>query len=234
MKSSKSELESNNTHTTGPAECGEGCACNSTQGGGKGFKLVLSLGVVTAVAGILIYKNIQAKDTVSPDAADTESTFLAEQKSPGLNGNTSDQIATAESADQSDNIKNVDSDVEWLSLKSLSDLNTAAATQDAVFIFIPNSDGDVIADNSIKAVTAAQASMKQRKITLGLYTLSASSPDYSGIVAQVQPPAILVASKGGSMAPVSGEVSETKLLQAFMTTKSSGCGPAGCGPAGCK
>jgi len=231
MKSSKSELESNNSQTADPAECGEGCACHSTQGGGRGFKLLLSLGVATAVAGILIYKNIHAEETVSSGAADTESAFSAEQKSPDDNGN--------KSADQSGKTKNDDSvtkvtDTDWLTIKVLSDLNTAAASQDAVFIFIPNSDGDVMVDDSTKAVTAAQASMKSKKINLGLYTLSASSPDYSGIAAQVQPPAFLVASKGGGMAPVSGEVTETKLLQAFMTTQSSGCGPSGCGAGGCK
>ncbi len=203
------------------------------------LKLVLSLSVVTAAAGILVYKNIKAEDSVSSGAADTESTFSAEQKSSGLNGNKSAQSATAESADQSGNTKNGDSDtkvtdVEWLTIKALSDLNIVAANQDAVFIYIPESDGDAIAANSLKAVMSAKASMKSKDINLGLYTLPASSPDYSGIAAQNQPPAILVASKGGGMAPVSGEVSETKLLQAYMATKSSGCGPGGCGPGGCK
>ena len=78
---------------------------------------------------------------------------------------------------------------------------------------------------------AAQRALKSNKITLGLYTLPNSSPDYSGISAQVQVPAILVACKGKGMAAVSGDVTEQKLLQAFVASSSAGgCGPSGCGP----
>ena len=238
MKSNKSDLESNKSQTAGSAECGEGCACNSAQGG-KMLKVVLSLGVVAAASGIIIYKNVQAEDSASTGAAGTASTFSLEQNNPDVDGNKSTQTTTDESADQSSNTHKNDLDgevidAEWLSIKTFSDLKTFAANQDAVFIYIPASDVDVIADNSLKAVISAQASMKQRKITLGLYTLSAESPDYSRITAQTKPPAILVASKGGGMSMVSGEINETKLLQAFMATQSSGCGPAGCGPSGCK
>jgi len=40
--------------------------------------------------------------------------------------------------------------------------------------------------------------------------------------------------KGRGMSAVSGEINETKLVQAFVTaSRPSGCGPAGCGPTGC-
>ncbi|MDA3923890.1 MAG: hypothetical protein PF904_04230 [Kiritimatiellae bacterium] len=238
MKSNKSEVESNKSQTEGAVGCGEECTCHSKQGG-RSLKLVLTLSVAIVAAGILIYKNIQAENSLATGAADNASKFSVAQNTPNADGNKSVQSATTESAGQSDNPEKIGFDTKvteakWLSIKTLSDLNTVAANQDAVFIFVPQSDGDAIADSSLTALTSAQASMQQRKITVGLYTLTTGSPDYSGITAQALPPAILVASKGGGMSMVSGEINETKLLQAFMATQSSGCGPASCGAGGCK
>jgi hypothetical protein len=88
-------------------------------------------------------------------------------------------------------------------------------------------------DKTNTAVLAAQRTLKSSKITLGLYTLPTRSPDYPAISAQVQAPAILVACKGKGMAAVSGDVTEAKLLQAFVaTSRAGGCGPSGCGPSG--
>ena len=116
-------------------------------------------------------------------------------------------------------------------LESLSALNKVAANQDAVFVFIPTAKNDLADAKTNTAVLAAQQALKASKITLGLYTLSASSPDYSGISKQVQVPAILVATKGKGMAAVSGDVTEQKLLQAFVASSNAGgCGPSGCGP----
>lgn len=118
-------------------------------------------------------------------------------------------------------------------LDSLSSLNKVALSQDAVFIFIPASKNEVADEATSKAINAVQQTLKAKNINLGLYTLPTSSADYAAIAARVQAPAILIASKGKGMAAVSGEVTETKLLQAYIASaRSGGCGPSSgsCGP----
>jgi hypothetical protein len=122
-------------------------------------------------------------------------------------------------------------------LESFSALNKVALNQDAVFVYIPAKRDEPVGSKTNDAVLAAQRTLKSNNIALGLYTLPTSSPDHSAISAQVQTPAILVATKGKGMAAVSGDVTEAKLLQAFVASSSAGgCGPSGCGPssAGCK
>jgi hypothetical protein len=44
-------------------------------------------------------------------------------------------------------------------------------------------------------------------------------------------PGVLAMVKGKGMSPVSGEITETRLIQGFVAA--SNCGPGGCGPGGC-
>lgn len=119
-------------------------------------------------------------------------------------------------------------------LESLRDLNQSALSEDAVFIFIPGMKNEPVQDQTNNAVLAAQKTLMANNISLGLYTLPVNSPDYFAISSQVQTPAILVASKGRGMAAVFGEVTESKLLQAYMATMSAGgCCAGGGGSAGC-
>jgi hypothetical protein len=113
-------------------------------------------------------------------------------------------------------------------LESLNMLNKVALSQDAVFIFVPTKTDEPASEKTNSAVLAAQRTLTSKGIKLGLYTLQASSPDYSAISNQVQLPAILVASKGKGMGAVSGEVTATKLVQAFVaSSRSGGCCPSG-------
>jgi len=234
------------------AVCGPGCSCGTPSGSAR-MKTVVSLIVLLAVGGIVAYKATSAKENASNNsAAKSEATFTvaqttgkaasegafqltgaAEQKKveKGPIPESATMAANAATTQSSDGGKRIGE-----SLESLSDLSIVAITEDAVLIFVPAKTDERAAEKTSAAVFAAQRTLKRSNITLGLYTLTASSPDYSAISKQVQTPAILVASKGKGMAAVSGDVTETKLLQAFVSSSSAGgCGPSGCGPssAGC-
>ncbi len=112
-------------------------------------------------------------------------------------------------------------------LGSLNDLNVVALNQSAVFVYIPTAQPEEISNQTRTALLAAQESLLNLKIVVGLYTLSVNSEDYSLIVKQAIPPACIVASKGGGMVPVTGEITRDSLIQAFLTADSSttcGCG----------
>ncbi len=208
------------------AVCGPGCGCG-TPSSGRQTKIVVSLIVLLAVAGIFLYKALAAKDSASNNtAAKNGSAFAFAQPPPSATPGANSQSSGAATPDAAKAGQKVGENLE-----SLSALNKVAVNQDAVFVFIPAPRNDLADDKTNAAVLAAQRTLKSSKITLGLYTLPNSAPDYSTISAQVQTPAILVASKGKGMAAVSGDVTEEKLLQAFMaSSKAGGCGPSGCGP----
>jgi hypothetical protein len=184
--------------------------------------------VLVAVIGILVYKAASAKPSAASEtAAGNESGFSVapaptESEAPDAEyGPPAPQPAAPP-------VKAPTSIGE--SLGSLSDLNKVAMNQDAVFVFIPGGKGDAVKAETSEAVRAAQTSLKRSNITLGLYTLAAGTPEYARMAQQVQAPAILVACKGRGMAAVSGDVTETKLLQAFMaSSRAGGCCPPGSG-----
>lgn len=106
-------------------------------------------------------------------------------------------------------------------LGSLNDLNVVAMHQGAVFIYIPTAQQEVITSETKTALLEAQKSLLDLDVMVGLYTLSVNSADYPLITKQITPPAFIVASKGGGMVPVTGEITRDYLLQAFLTANNS-------------
>jgi hypothetical protein len=119
-------------------------------------------------------------------------------------------------------------------IDALSELNAVATNLDAVFVFVPG-----------KSVTTVQAPMSQirdaaRKIEsqgpkkVGIFTLKTTSPNYEQIAAQLSLPGVLAMVKGRGMSAVSGEITEMKLVQAYVKASSAGgCGSSvgsGCCP----
>jgi hypothetical protein len=227
-KAEEAPLDASSSEPGNTPACGPGCACGASSGGKK-MKIAVSLIALLVVAGIFIYKAAAAKDNVSNNtAAKSDAAFALAQPAP----TTMPVAETQPSGAVTPAVAKAGQKVgEYL--ESLSALNKVAMNQDAVFVFIPAPKSDLANDKTNTAMLAAQRTLKSNKITLGLYTLRASSPDYSGISTQVKAPAILVACKGKGMAAVSGDVTEQKLLQAFVASSSAGgCGPSGCGPSG--
>ena len=223
------------------AACGPGCNCG-TPSKGKKIKTAIALVALLAVVA-LIYKGVSAQQAAPNGPAAANASVFAVAQVAGTTPGTASQPSDAtvdgkvgeKAASKAESAKAVNKIGEYLG--SLNDLNKVALSQDAVLIFIPGAKDESVQDGTNAAVLAAQKTLKTKSITLGLYTLRAESPDYSAIAKQVQPPAIVVASKGRGMAAVTGEVTEPKLLQAFVASSSAGgCGPSGCGPssAGCK
>jgi hypothetical protein len=198
--------------------CGPDCACNAPPKGKK-IKIAISLIAAAGIAGILAFKFFNKSFASNdPSTAQASTFFLDQAARDAENQPLNDMEAQA--------VKDRSKIGEYL--ESLSDLNRVALSQDAVFIFIPRDKNELVNEQTIKAAFSAKKILKDNRITLGLYTLSAGSPDYAGISRQVQAPAILVATKGKGMAAVTGDITESKLLQAFVnTSRAGGCCPPG-------
>ncbi|MCX6640505.1 MAG: hypothetical protein NTW14_08505 [bacterium] len=174
------------------------------------------MAIILVVGAIFAYK---ASTTQENPSAKSSSAFALGQVSTNAQPNTGSQPAS------------VAKQIIGEYLESLNALNQVAMNEDAVFVFIPAKSDEPASKNTNDAVLAAQQTLMRNNVTLGLFTLPTSAPDYAAVSAQVQSPAVLVAVKGKGMSVVSGDVTETKLLQAFTASSSAGgCGPSGCGP----
>jgi arsenate reductase len=213
---------------TEPAKvCGPGCDCGKSSGNTRA-KVIACVVVLLAVCGILVYKAMGAKQDAP---AETGTTFTVP---------TANQVNGQEAATPSIDIKTpvVKSAQEKIrvgpSLASPSFLNKVAIDQDAVFVFVPAQGDETVSKATMDAIASAQHKLKSSNIRIGLYTLLPIAPEYGSITSQITLPWILVISKGRGMGAVSGEITETKLLQAYVASSSAGgCCPSGGGSAGC-
>jgi len=200
--------------------CGPGCNCGKPSGNKKA-KIAICLIVVLAVCGIFVYKANSAKQNAP---VVTETAFAA---------------PIANQANVQEPAVNLVGDKKTIGefIDSLATLNKVAANQDAVFVFIPAKGNDIVSKEITDAIASAEQKIKSSGASLGLYTLQSDSPEYANIAAQLPPPGVLVMSKGKGMGGVSGEITETKLLQAYVaSSRAGGCGAScspstpGCGP----
>jgi MYXO-CTERM domain-containing protein len=197
--------------------CGSGCSCHTTGTPGK-MRWVLGV-IVLIAAGTLVARAVIKNNGASaqkPAAGFATAAFTEQPAAPvSILANT---VVTKE-------------------IGGLSDLNTLATDMDGVFVFLPSKTETNAQAVPAQILDAARKIETQARNKIGMFMLKTSSPDYERIAAQLSLPGVLVLVKGKGMAPVTGEITETKLVQAYVNASSAGgCGPSsgGCGPSGCK
>jgi len=195
--------------------CAPGCDCGKPSGNKK-LKAVICLIVLLVICGIFVYKAKSAKQ-IAP--ANTETAFAV----PLVN-EVNKQKPAAKPVEDNNKVGEF--------LGSLASLNKVAVDKDAVFVFVPAKESGVVNKEITDAIASAEQKLKSSGINIGLYTLQSSSPEYANIAAQLPPPGMLIMSKGRGMGAVSGEITETKILQAYVaSSRAGGCGPSSsCGP----
>jgi len=208
--------------------CGPGCDCGKPSGN-KRAKAVVCLIVLLAIGGIFAYKAQSAKQ-IPP--ANTETAFSAP-----VAKEVNEQKPVVPTTDQQEPVVKTVEEKQRVGefLDSLASLNKVAVNQDAVFVFILAKGTDTVSKETTDAIASAEQKIESTGVQIGLYTLQSSSPEYANIAAQLTLPSMLVMSKGRGMGAVSGEITETKLLQAYVaSSRAGGCCPSGGGSAGCK
>lgn len=202
------------------SSCEAGCACHST-GGRVPKRMILGV-IVLCAAAVLVVRAVVTTDAtpIGQDTASFSSSMTA-QTTPADSTATTQPVGTPDVSAAKE-------------IAALSELNAQATAVDAVFVYIPGKDG--VAGNPPMAAMKSAADrigLQGRKI--GLFTLKAGTRDHDLVTAQMAAPGVLAAVKGrGGMIPITGEITETTLIQGFVAASSAGgCGPGGCGPAGC-
>jgi hypothetical protein len=211
------------------AGCSSGCDCHSQKASGKKRMIIGAL--VLVAAGTLVVRAMTKSNEVS-------------QKSPTatFSAPTAPQpatVKTGESTPSASPPSKTTKEAEPIigtAIGTFSELNFLAAQTDAILIFVPGKEGTSGNLPSTPMKDAART-IEAKGLKCGLFTLKAGSPDYDKIAGQMSTPGVLAMVKGGGMSAVSGDVTEMKLVQAFLVASSGGgCGSAtgGCGPSGCK
>ncbi|MEI6809038.1 MAG: hypothetical protein WCN95_09970 [bacterium] len=212
--------EQNDKQNQVSGNCDGGCSCNTARPAGK-TRVIVGV-IVLVVAGVLVARAVVKDKGTATAPAPGGFAALAATEQPSRTDVTaapSDTIAAKEIA-------------------SLSELNVVATNSVGVFIYVPGKSEAIAkapVSQMLSAVRTMEPQLKGGKI--GIFSLKTDSRDSEQVASQMTVPVVLVMVKGGGMAPVSGEITETKLVQAYVTASSaSGCGPAssGCGPSGCK
>lgn len=195
--------------------CGVGCACNTP---GASSKIRRLLGVIVLVAaGALVVRAVIKNHGTSTDPASAGFASLA--------------VLGQSSAPDT---------VDGREIEALSELNAVARDTVGVFVFLPGKTEATARAPTAKIRGAARTIEPQlRGGKIGIFTLKAGSRDYEQVASQMTVPGVLAMVKGGGMRAASGDITETKLVQAFVAASSAGgCGAGGgaCGPAsvGCR
>jgi len=191
-----------------PPACGSDCDCGKPSGN-RHVKIAVTLLVALAVCGILVYKGYAAKKN---DSAPAGSSF-ASPSSIGWGSTQTSKVLMGES------------------LSSISDLNSVAANQDTVLVFVPAKDQATLQDETNAVVKVVRRKLEEKGVRIGLYTLSVTSPEYPNLAVQMPLPGMVVLTKDKSIGMASAPLSEDKLMQAYVssTKKSAGCCPPGGG-----
>jgi MYXO-CTERM domain-containing protein len=201
--------------------CGPGCGCHGAAAPGK-WRWVVGA-IVLVAAGAMVARAVTKGDGPSAQAPETALAAAVAPKPATEKGDPAGKSA-AISGEAG----------EGTSIVALADLNTAAADTDAVFIFLPGK-GEASGNPPSTTMKGAARLIEAQGYKIGLFTLKTGGRDYDQIAAQMSVPGVLAIVKGAGMSPISGEITETKLVQGFVAaTRAGGCGTGGCGPSGCK
>lgn len=204
------------------AGCAPGCGCNAPGTPGK-TRWVIGA-IVLVAAGALVVRAMIKNDTVTTQTAPPAFAALAASPTPaGESGTPTNSFVAAPAAATS----------VGASIGAFSELDTVAASSDAVFIFLPGKDG-TSGRPPLTTMKGAARMIEAQGKKIGLFTLKPGSRDYDQIAKQMPVPGVLTIVKGRGMSAVSGEITESKLVQGFVAASSAaGCGPsaaAGCCP----
>jgi hypothetical protein len=230
------------------ASGGGDCCPPDSGSGGKSWKLLVFLIIVVA-AGVVLARSIMNKsdsmtdqtqqlfatiqpevksDTPSPSNAAANIETFDKSKTGTVNPTTAKSTTKVPASGDSDTTL-------WgKPLISLASLNKVAADTDAVFILLAAKDKQQMQPVTSE-IEAAARKIQSNGTRISAFTLQKDAPNYAQLAKQFSTPCVLAMVKGRGMSGVTGQITEAKLIQAFVTASrpTSGCCPPGAGPSDC-
>jgi hypothetical protein len=232
------EKAQNQDHASDVESCcaGGDCCPSGSAGGTQRWKAVVFILIVISAGAVLANSLVRRLHTDSVDQP--KQVFATTQVDTCCLAPVQSSAETAVSP-VADEAKEQDLTVKesitlWnTELASLSSLNQVATGADAVFVLL-GSQGQKANKGMTREMEAALAKIQSNGTRVSTFWLKDSAPEYANLAKQMTFPCVLAMVKGGGMSVVSDEISEARLVQAFVAaSRPSSCGPSGCGPAGC-
>ncbi|MHC4646945.1 MAG: hypothetical protein ACYTBJ_15720 [Planctomycetota bacterium] len=223
------------------------CPSAADGAGGKSWKTLVFILIVIA-AGVVLARSLINKSNSTSDQTQQPFAVLqpecsSESPSPAKAAVTPETPADSEAAMNAPAVVNTPekaklpdepaSTLLFKPLDSLASLNKVAANFDAVFILLAAED-QLKMQPIAKQVETAAKKIQGDGVRVSAFTLEKDAPNYSKLVKQFSIPCVLAIVKSRGMSGVSGEITEAKLIQAFVTASRprSSCCPGGatCAP----
>jgi hypothetical protein len=203
--------------------CDRGRCCPSgSEGGGKNWKIAVFILIVVA-AGVVLARSLISK---SNSAADQRQQLFATVPPDGK-PDTPAAVNITETQEPNQPASSL-----WGEpLDSLASLNKVAAGTNAVFILLA-ADDQASSDAATKQIEAAAKTIRGGGTRISAFRLKPGTADYANLTKQLSVPCVLAMVRGGGMSGVlADQITETKLVQAFVAASrpSSGCCPPGSG-----
>lgn len=189
-------------------------------------KLAIFILVLSAAAAVAVHSFL-GKSGSSTDSPAQQFTAITHGESP-----TAPAAQNPGGNDVQEESKSV---VCGITLDSMAALNQVAADKDFVFILLPGESKEA-AQAAAKKVDEALKKISAKGVRVASFTLGKDAQDYAELVKGLSIeslPSIVALGRGCGAAVVSGEVTEAKLLRAFVLASTPSCGTP-CGPSsGC-
>lgn len=194
--------------------CAQGeCCSSSTANQKQWWKIaVFALGMLLVVSGIT-YSLVTRHSAAS-------NVPLGQGAIPAIGSNASKSAAAAMGIGE----------LTWV-----QNLTALFSKNDFVFVILPKGDDDSAKAVAIQ-VTGAAEKIRAEGVSVSSMTLSSSDPEFTTTTERLgisQLPAVLIVAKSGNGAIVTGNLDETKLLQAYLVVSNPTCPPgssSGCCP----
>ena len=198
---------------------GGSCCTSSSDGAVKIWKIVVFILILLA-AGVVLARSFIRKANSSANQGQQQFAIIQPES-----GSYIDAPSTADAA-----VSNQPASSLWgKPLASLASLNKAASDTSAVFILLAAEDQQDMQPIT-KEIEAAAKTIQAAGTTISVFRLMQGAPNYANLTKQLSVPCVLAMVKGGGVSGVpADQITETKLVQAFVTASrpSSACCPPG-------
>lgn len=224
--------------TESQACCEGGSCCPSGENGISQKVKVVAFVLIVVAAGAVLANSLVRKSRAGADqpqeAFSVVSTCCDTSETASVPKSEEETAMTVETNTADSDTQKVAPSLWKTELASLASLNQAAADVDAVFVLL-GSSSERSSQGISREMEAALVKIKANDTRVSTFWLKDSAPEYANLSQQVKLPCVLAMVKGGGMSVVSDQISQARLVEAFVSaSRPSSCGPSGCGPAGCQ
>jgi len=246
MNESKDQISNQRKASDAQPCCDGGSCCPSGSGGsGKSWKMVIFILILLAAGAVVARSFLKQTESSTTQPKSSFATAQAQPDTPSSAEPVAKKETPAESKSdlskpvilkdtkKQDVSGNAASTLWGQDLNSLASLNKVAADSDAVFVLLAGEDQQS-SQPMIKQIEAAAKTIRSNGTRISAFRLKENAPRFGQLAKQFSVPSVLAMVRGRGMSGVSGEITEAKLIQAFVTASRPrrGCcsGGKSCGP----